>query len=106
MTAPTPAPTREEIERLADELIEPYGENISRRTKAADYLLDLLKRAEAAERRARRDCGEESARLMEELASVRKSWVDAEAALSEAKGQIEWLDRSLTAALTPKEPKP
>src|SRR5208283_5367032 len=42
--------TREEIERLADQLIEPYGENISRRTLAADALLFLLADCDRLER--------------------------------------------------------
>src|SRR5208283_4330793 len=43
------AMTREEIERLADQLIEPYGENISRRTRAADALLALLDKRDRLE---------------------------------------------------------
>src|SRR5208283_3425348 len=42
--------TREDIERLADQLIEPYGENISRRTRAADALLALLADRDRLER--------------------------------------------------------
>ena len=81
-------PTREEIERLAEHLVEPYGANITRRTRCADALLALLHDREAWENIAEQT---QAARVKD----IEETIPALEAALAAEREKVARLERAI-----------